>query len=211
MKDYSMNQTEKDKFITDIRKVSTEDGNEEYEVLFADGEVFTGIEVCEENLSKIEEQMKKQANAGVARFSSFVKRKSKAVGAIVFGSAATLSSATMLATGFISAEPNIVLQTALGVVGVFSLIKGSKVYLNVAPKVKELKKIKYLDNHKKTLENYYEYPNALEGLDSYTREYFEEEENPFSMINIDEYDKEDLENIMKNINREREFGFTYNK
>ncbi len=211
MKDYSMNEAEKNNYIIDVRRVVNENGEEEFQVVFADGEVFSGIEANEENLQKVEEQMQKQAHTGMARLSSFVKRKSKAVGAMILGGAATVASTIMFTTDFMNTAPTEVLPTAIGVIGVFSLIKGGEVYLKTAPKVKELRKIKYLDNHRKTLQDYNDYPNALEGLSNKRIDYFEEIEEPFLMVDLDDYTQEDLQTIMKNINREKEFQFTYNK
>ena len=127
---------------------------------------------------------------------------------------ASLSSASVLAmnsAAFMGSQPIDVLPTTLGVVGVFALVKGGVTYIKTAPKVKELNKLKYLQTHKKTLSKYNDYYNALGGLSNKKREYFEELEEPFLMVDIDDYSEEDLHSILENINREKEFQFTYGK
>ena len=54
MKDYSLNEQERKAFITDLKKVKDKKENESYEVTFADGRVFKGIEVDKDNFDKVE-------------------------------------------------------------------------------------------------------------------------------------------------------------
>ena len=55
------------------------------------------------------------------------------------------------------------------------------------------------------------YHNALGGLNRRAAAHFSESEDPYCILDIDEYEKKDLEIMMENIEKEESFGFTYKK
>ena len=78
-------------------------------------------------------------------------------------------------------------------------------------KVKELEKIEYRDTHKEQLSNIGGYANSLVGVSAKVASLIEEEENPFSILNIDSFSQEDLETIIDNMEREKQTGLQYVK
>ena len=55
------------------------------------------------------------------------------------------------------------------------------------------------------------YENSLSGINPDSRKNILNSRDPFSMINIDKFNKVDLENIVSNIDVERTYQFTYKK
>ncbi len=212
MKDYSLNKKEQKAYITDIKLVEDREGNESYEVTFADGRVFRNIEVDEENLAKIESKMQLQAKSGLNNMVHFIKERNVALVNTVVSGALSVAGVTITAANFQAGAPSLVVPITMGTVGVLALIPSAAKLVKNNKKLQELSKIKYLNHHKKTLESYKEYPNALVGLDKRTENYFREIEEPFLMIDLDDYSEKDLETIVDNISlREREYSFNYPK
>ena len=75
-------------------------------------------------------------------------------------------------------------------------------YIN-AEKLKEIEKLELRDFMEEDLENISDYPHALLGVRKNLAEFIKNSENPFSIINTDQYTIEDLRKINTNISREK--------
>lgn len=217
MKDFRLDRKAEQKYILGVtestKKVASKQGPIEIDTLsvkFASGKVFKNISYTEENLQKIINKQERQAKKGVEDIGVFKKRKTKAglmtgasiIGGPVIGALATTTDLNPL-TIAIGAG---VITLGTFVPALYSLIKNSG-------KVAELEKIDYRDKNISELETYPQYENALVGLSTRKREWFEEMaeegDDPFCITEIDSYSKKDLETIMENMGTENAYQFTY--
>lgn len=218
MKDYRLDRKANPDYILDVKtrviKPETEEGKETevLSVVFADGRVFKNVRYDQENMDTIIQQQNEQAQEGVENIGAFVSRKKMAgimTGAsIVGGPVIGAVAATLLPNPVTAAIGAGILTVSALVPSVCSLVRNSS-------KVRELEKIKYRDEHLEELRTYSTYPNALVGLSSSKRRWFEEmaeeKADPFCITEIDAYSKGDLEQIVDNMNTEKKYGFTYVK
>ena len=223
MKDYRLKKSEQLDYIVEVRpsEAFTLDGQDEayeaFEVKFADGRVFKNILVDKENVAKVIQKQEEQAKAGVANLPVFERRKT--LGGVMTGAAIIggplVATAGMTAIENASTAGNDPLSFAIGVgvvtlgcliPGVYSLIKN-------APKVSELRKIKYRDEHREALNSITNYENALAGISKKTAKELiarqENDEDPYCITYVDSYSQKDLETIVGNVEREKAFQFTY--
>lgn len=214
MKDYSLDKEQSKHYIKDFRTVKTENGDE-YEIIFADGTVFKNVQANEENLKKIERIQEAQAKKGVENKETFISRRTKtgvltglsAVAAGVAGYGLTTLASTM---GFVDPTA-ITFAIGTGVITILGSIPAFSKLMQNHAKVKELEKIEYRDTHTEQLENIEAYANSLVGVPSKVAILIEEEQNPFSILNIDSFSQEDLETIIDNMEREKQTGLQYVK
>ena len=214
MKDYSLDKEQSKHYIKDFRTVKTENGDE-YEIIFADGTVFKNVQANEENLKKIERIQEEQAKKGVENKETFISRRTKtgvftglsAVAAGVAGYGLTTLASTM---GFVDPTA-ITFAIGTGVITILGSIPAFSKLMQNHAKVKELEKIEYRDTHTEQLENIEAYANSLVGVPSKVARLIEEEQNPFSILNIDSFSQEDLETIIDNMEREQKTGLQYVK
>lgn len=214
MKDYSLDKEQSKHYIKDFRTVKTENGDE-YEIIFADGTVFKNVQANEENLKKIERIQEEQAKKGVENKETFISRRTKtgvltglsAVAAGVAGYGLTTLASTM---GFVDPTA-ITFAIGTGVITILGSIPAFSKLMQNHAKVKELEKIEYRDTHTEQLENIEAYANSLVGVPSKVARLIEEEQNPFSILNIDSFSQEDLETIIDNMEREKQTGLQYVK
>ena len=214
MKDYSLDKEQSKHYIKDFRTVKTENGDE-YEIIFADGTVFKNVQANEENLKKIERIQEEQAKKGVENKETFISRRTKtgvltglsAVAAGVAGYGLTTLASTM---GFLDPTA-ITFAIGTGVITILGSIPAFSKLMQNHAKVKELEKIEYRDTHTEQLENIEAYANSLVGVPSKVARLIEEEQNPFSILNIDSFSQEDLETIIDNMEREKQTGLQYVK
>ena len=214
MKDYSLDKEQSKHYIKDFRTVKTENGDE-YEIIFADGTVFKNVQANEENLKKIERIQEEQAKKGVENKETFISRRTKtgvltglsAVAAGVAGYGLTTLASTM---GFVDPTA-ITFAVGTGVITILGSIPAFSKLMQNHAKVKELEKIEYRDTHTEQLENIEAYANSLVGVPSKVARLIEEEQNPFSILNIDSFSQEDLETIIDNMEREKQTGLQYVK
>lgn len=227
MKDYRKDRTKEKDYILGAKqvtkKIHDEDGEfevvDELHIKFADKKEYTKIAYSAENIQKVIEVQEQQAAKGVKNLPIFEKRKTLAgimTGAAIIGGPVIGAGLNELAEQALQMEDNplrfaiSVGAFTLGAVvpGVYSLIKNG-------PVVKELRKLKYRNEHREELDNYQDYPNATVGLSAKKAKTFEyrktNEADPFSVAFVDEYTQADLETIVGNIEREKKFGFTYVK
>ena len=214
MKDYSLDKEQSKHYIKDFRTVKTENGDE-YEIIFADGTVFKNVQANEENLKKIERIQEAQAKKGVENKETFISRRTKtgvltglsAVAAGGAGYGLTTLASTM---GFVDPTA-ITFAIGTGVITILGSIPAFSKLMQNHAKVKELEKIEYRDTHTEQLENIEAYDNSLVGVPSKVARLIEEEQNPFSILNIDSFSQEDLETIIDNMEREKQTGLQYVK
>jgi len=209
MKDYTLDQISKKKYIVDTFVAE----NKTLTVIFADGTRFENVASTEENLDCIARVQEAQAKAAVNKLPVFRRKASKADLEMC---AAT--SAAFLVGGALSCITNACQNPTesailVGTVTLLGFIPSLIYTIHENEKLKELEKIKYRDDHREELDSYKEFPNSLAGVKN--RRHFaycrSHEEDPFSILAIDCFSKKDLETIVDNVERENEFGFTYQK
>ena len=214
MKDYSLDKEQAKHYIKDFRTVKTE-GGDEYEIIFADGTVFKNVRADEANLQKIERIQEEQAKNGVANKETFISRRTKT--GVLTGLSAVVAGAagyglTTLATTMGFVDPTaITFAIGTGIITILGTIPAFSKLMQNHGKVKELEKIEYRDTHKEQLSNIGGYANSLVGVSAKVASLIEEEENPFSILNIDSFSQEDLETIIDNMEREQKTGLQYVK
>ena len=211
MKDFRTSRKADRDYILDVRTrdiKSQEEGvadTKKIVVTFADGRVFN-VDYSEEMLSKFVKQQEAQAKEGVKNIGEFQKRKTLSgvmtgasiVGGPVIGTlaASTIANPVVLAVG------TGVITLAAAIPSVCSLIKNTG-------KVGQLNKIKYRDEHMAELKDYPYYENALVGLSSRKRAWFEgmyrEGYDPFSITEIDSYTMSDIEQIVQNVETSKKY------
>lgn len=210
MKVYVSDKDDKKKYIKTVEKGK----NDSLKMTLADGRVFSNIQMSSENIDKINSVQEEQAKKGLDNYVTFKNNLTKSK--ILLASSGILGGALtggLIALGDVSNFSNpVVLAIAGGLVTAFGVIPAAVKVVRDKLKVDELDKIRYRDNHIDDLAQYRNYNNALSGLGSKTSKYFKSaDDSAFSIINIDNYSKEDLETIMSNIELEESLGLTYVK
>ena len=214
MKDYSLDKEQSKHYIKDFRTVKTENGDE-YEIIFADGTVFKNVRADEANLQKIERIQEEQAKNGVANKETFISRRTKT--GVLTGLSAVAAGVAGYGLTTLASTMGLVDPTALtfaigtGVITILGSIPAFSKLVQNHGKVKELEKIEYRDTHKEQLGNIGAFANSLVGVPSKVARLIEEEQNPFSILNIDSFSQEDLETIIDNMEREQKTGLQYVK
>lgn len=212
MKDYSIGESKKNY----ILRIEEDTANGTFNVVFADGSKFTDIEANDENIAKVIRIQEKQAKTGVANKAVFVGRKTKAGIMTALSAAATLGAATAVSSipvvsEMLAGQNPVTVCAGIGMITILGAIPACAKLFRETEKVAELEKLEYLEKNKVKLANYRQYHNVLRGLNRRALTHFRENANPYCILDIDEYEKKDLEIIMENIRKEEEFGFTYKK
>lgn len=213
MKDYSLTKEGQKDYLLDFKL--RQNGEEEtYDVVYADGKVFGHVTANEANLAKIEQVQEAQAKNGVANKHVFVSRRTKSgvLTALSAGVSATAGYglATMAATAGLMPE-GLPIAAGVGLITILGTIPAFAKLLKNHGKVKELSKIEYRDERQEELSHIGDYANSLAGVSPKVVALLEEEERPFSILNIDRFTQEDLETIIDNMEREKKSGFVYTK
>lgn len=214
MKDYSLDKEQSKHYIKDFRTVKTETGDA-YEIIFADGTVFKNVQANEANLQKIEKIQEEQAKKGVENKETFISRRTKT--GVLTGLSAVAAGVAGYGLTTLASTMGLVDPTALtfaigtGVITILGSIPAFSKLVQNHGKVKELEKIEYRDTHKEQLGNIEAFANSLVGVPSKVARLIEEEQNPFSILNIDSFSQEDLETIIDNMEREQKTGLQYVK
>ena len=234
MKDYTTKTEEKKDYILDFEEVTerkrkpligkktTEESEttqaEEvrtYNIYFADGKKFGKVVASDENLRRIEAIQEKQAAAGVKNKKIFETRKTKS-GIMTIVSAAVSTGVgvalTSAATGIGLADPTgLTFAIGTGVITILGTIPAFAKFMKERATVKELEKIEYRNKHTQMLGEIQNYDNALVDVSREVVSLIEEEQNPFSILNIDRFSQKDLETIIENIERQNKTGLEYVK
>lgn len=181
-------------------------------VEFADGRSFSNIRQCDENIEKINKVQEEQAKEGLENYVTFKSRFAKSI--IYLGSCGV--AYTIAAIGAFTGQLDpITFGCTYGIISIFGCIPSMlKLAIN-KNKIKELDKIKFRDENIDKLKSYKKYDNSLVGLSNcakaYLLNYGDKEGNPFNMVRIDDYTKNDLETIVSNIDNEDSLGLEYVK
>lgn len=234
MKDYTIKAEEKKDYILDFEEVTegkrkpligkktTEESKTTqtkevttYNIYFADGKKFGKVVVSDENLRRIEAIQEKQAAAGVKNKKIFETKKTKS-GIMTVVSAAVSTGVgvalTSAATGIGLADPTgLTFAIGTGVITILGTIPAFAKFMKERAAVKELEKIEYRNKHQQMLAEIQNYDNALVDVSSEVAQLIEEEEHPFSILNIDRFSQKDLETIIDNIERQNRTGLEYVK
>ena len=209
MKDYTLDKESKKKFIVDMYVVD----DRTITVIFADGTQFEGIAYTEENIDKIRAIQEKQAKEGVANLPQFV-RKARLSEMGVYATVVTgfVAAGVTSCTPIMQSNPTaagLCIGAATVIASVPSLVKTIK-NRRIA---NELKKVQYRDENRQVLDSYTEYPNALAGVKNKVHFTYSARHgvDPYSILSIDCFTREDLEKIVENQERQDACGFTYQK
>lgn len=227
MKSYRI---DKSKYPTDILEVTIgepiedEQGNpiskDSLDVHFADGRVYTRLENEPENIAKIHAKQEKQVEDGISILPRLKRRRTlggitRGIFSLVGTIAAPIFSNQIILPTFDVEADTVKMAITGGILAVTGLAGaiGTGVYLkNKNLAIDELEKLKYRNDHSSELNSIDEYPNSLVGLSQKQIdriESYESDEDPFNVGVVDSYTKKDLETIVSNVEREKEFGFQY--
>lgn len=225
MKDYRINKKEN---LDDILKITKsapivdENGKEidaeAIDVHFADGKVFKGVAKTDEQLKKILQRQESQVDAGIENLPAF-QRRVKLSGAaatvsMVAGPIISSVGSSMITPIFNMESDPIKIACAGVVIGLCGAIPAGIGVVKNLPIVKELSKLKYRNDHRDELNSIGKHPNALVGLSESEISRinsFEPGQDPFNVGSVDDYTQTDLETIIDNIQREKDFDFQYVK
>ena len=208
MKDYSLDRDSRKNYIVDMFIAE----NKTITVVFADKTRFENIANTPENIAKIEAIQEGQAKKAVANFKMFKRKEILAeVGLVAsMGAAYGLSCAAQMSGWFNDPVKAIVGAT---VISGATIIPAAVHLYKTSDKMCELKKIKYREEHRVTLNEFRDHPNALVGLRNKRHFAFcrSHGEDPYSILAVDNYTQRDLETIVKNVEREKDYSFVYQK
>ncbi len=212
MKDYSIGENKKNY----ILRIEEKESEGTFDVVFADGSRFTDIEANQENIAKVIQIQEKQAKTGVANKAVFIGRRTKAGIMSALSSGALLAGATAVTnipsvSNLLASQEPIVVAAGIGMITILGSIPAFAKLFRESEKVAELDKLEYLSKHRNKLDNYRSYHNALQGLNRRAYAHFKGSEDPYCILDIDEYEKKDLEIMMENIEKEEALGFSYKK
>lgn len=174
-----------------------------YKITYADGKSYT-VHLDEQALSRLEDVMDRQANQGLQKLSKYLNKEKdlKTIAGVcgIVGAAASLSCESSIKMLLNYPIPFTILA---GTVSLVCMIPAGIKLVKNNSKIRELKKIDYCKENKEILEQYQNYSTALDGVDLKTRDKIKVRSNPFSILNIDDFTKKDLEKIVDNIEREK--------
>ena len=212
MKNYILDGKGEESYIAKV--IECKDGS--LSVKFADGRVFNNVEACDENLQKIIAVQEEQALKGIEHYKEFKTKECNAtaltvlsgIGALGISTGVSMIPAVQTA---LSSENPVVVAAGIGVITILGTIPALTKLCREKKRVKELDKLRYRKNHLSDLKRFKKYPNSLAGVDTSVAEWMKTSDDPFCILNIDEYSRDDLEQIMSNIRVEKEYDFTYEK
>lgn len=210
MKNYIVDKKGEEKFIREVKKCS----NGTLTLKFADGKVFKNVTACDENINKIIETQEAQAKEGMINYKTFVKREHNAGMAMAASGLVTLMAATG-ATYIpqiheaLSTQNPVLVATGIGAITVLGMIPAYCKLRKNKQTVKEIDKLRYRESNMEDLKAFRNYPNALADVNSKVANWMKKEKDPFSILNIDNYSRADLEQIISNIDVEQAYNFTY--
>lgn len=209
LKNYITDGKGEEKYILEVIKNS----NGTLTIKFADGRVFRNILACDDNIAKIIATQEEQAKRGIASYRTFVKKANfaKAQSAISGAIIAGIGTGIAISDSIISSQNPIIVAAGIGVVTILGMTPGLVKLVKNKGKIKELDKLRFRNEHIDDLREFRNYPNALSGVESHVVRFMRGTEDPFSILEIDQYQVDDLEQMMTNINVEKEYGFTYKK
>lgn len=216
MKDYRTNKKEKNDYILGVKKLKSREGKNTLAVNFADGRRFSGYEYNDENLSKVMARQEEQANEGIKNIGVFKRRQFWSEFATTLSTCATTGTYGLIAEKALENSTNEAETLAACICGgclvLANIIIGGYFINKNHSIVGELEKINFRNEHRDTLEQYRNYPNATVGLSKSQVEYLEEvtpDCDPFNIMAVEMFSKKDLETIVENVKTEEKLDFKY--
>ena len=211
MKDYRVSKNGRGNYITKIKKGK----NDTLELVLADGRRFKNIENNEKNIERLNNIMEEQAKDGVKSYLTLKNKEHDSKIKMFLSSTAICAGglASMVIPqvyDYVGHNP-VTFTIGLGTVAILGAIPAYCSFRKNHAKVSELDKIRYRDSYRDRLDSFMNYENSLSGLSSDKVKYFESTKDPFSMINIDNFDVVDLQQIISNMQLEDDLGLTYKK
>lgn len=169
-------------------------------VTFADGTEYDDYENTSENMEVFNEAMEQQVEAGIQNIGNF--KSLLGIDIAVSAASATTALATVFTGGTTESVPEEVKIGAIITSGIVAL--GTAIRANInARKVKEIKKFQKRNEIAATLANLELYPHALVDLRSSVVSLVRSTKNPFAAINSELYTIKDLEQIERNVERDK--------
>lgn len=186
--------------------VSIIDEGDTFSVKFADGTIYDGYAMTEENLKEISDAMEGQAQKATD-LEGYYKGQAVINGLVAAAGTTAATYAvnelgTVLCNTFSSVEPEHVTIAAGITIGTGVIFGVKNIVANIR-KIAEIKKFKLRDSMKEDLENLGAYPHALTGVRSRVQELVSSFDNPFGAIHSGEYTTKDLIKISQNVEREK--------
>ena len=169
-------------------------------VTFADGTEYDDYENTSENMEVFNEAMEQQVETGIQNIGNF--KSLLGIDIAVSAASATTALAIVFAGGATESVPEEVKIGAIITSGIVAL--GTAIRANInARKVKEIKKFQKRNEIADTLANLELYPHALVDLRSSVVSLVRSTKNPFAAINSELYTIKDLEQIERNVERDK--------
>lgn len=225
MKDYRVNKSKNKDYIVDVTQVRTPvetgDGKQKtcktLNIKFADGKVFRNVRYDEGNVAKITSQIDQQVEEGIQNLDKLTKRRNKTgiiTAGTLFGTPLLCEGIAAVASNYLETEQDPTrVAIAAGVITLLGVIPSAYHFIKNSQVVSELRKLKYRNDNRNDLDNAIGYENAFAGLSTKKANMFagalETGMDPYTVLRVDDYSKEDLETIVANIEREKTYQFTY--
>ena len=172
-------------------------------VRFADGTEYSDYDNTSENMEVFNETMEQQVEEGIKNIGTF--KSLLGIDIAVSAASATAGLATVFASGAIETAPEEVKIGAIITSGIVAI--GTAIRANInARKVKEIKKFQKRNEMADTLANLEVYPHALVGLRSGVVSLVGSTQTPFAAINSELYTIKDLEQIERNVERDKVYA-----
>ena len=200
MKNYTRKREDDTNYITSCTL-----GDDTIEVKFADGTIYRP-EATEENVRKVSDAMESQVTQGLTNYSYFKRNGFVSATIAILGAGASAIAA--------SSETAALTQTAATIVmgaGSLTSILGFAGFIKNQGILSELDKFKVRNEHQADLEELNRYRYALVNLPRKLREHINTYEDPFNAIFADLYSSKHITTIIKEIDREKTYDFTYSK
>lgn len=218
MKYYGTSKEGKKDYILSVVEIEDRQGERTYEVTFADGRKFENLQASDENIKKIMKKQEEQATEGIENLSTFKKRKTLAgvLGGLstFFTTASFVCAADAICDKLAEVDEPLINIVGVGTIFLANLVVGGYFFSKNHQIVGELERVNFRNKNREKLDKFRDYPNATAGLSKKKAEILastEANDDPFNIIDIEDFSTEDLERIVENIGTEQSFAFDYPK
>ncbi len=211
------------------RKIISLDVNDEKIRLGLEDKTVLTFSNTDENLENVDAMLRLQAEKRMSEIASELRKTKTYTNAdayfCVAGSISgfvTLYSVLFAAMHLFVEPDNPILPSSLKFAGGSTLTTAAIASLIIVRKhqqkkkrqklIMEREKLVFLEENRKSFKNYSDYSNALNGLSKKKQKQIEESALPFTILDIDQFQKEDYEKIVDNIRYEKAIrGKTFHK
>lgn len=174
---------------------------------------FKGVKASCENIRKLDNKMERQMNNAIADKKNFIINKEKSfrnsLCQISFGVAGIAVEIVNYTTHSGYDKVGIPIAIAGGVLTIAGMVEYFKKYRKTKEKVDEIEKAEYMFTNKSKLDSISSYPNTLVDTRKSVLDVINHQQEAFKVNNLDLFTKQDLEEIIKNFDREELFKFEY--